>query len=61
MIEYLYRCDHCGYEFSEFRKMDDRDVPLTFVCDECNTYGGIIRIIGTTTKAVWKCSLPTNS
>jgi len=60
-IEYYYKCTKCGYEFSDFYSVEDRNLPCDCLCPECGERGGVERIVGTTNKAIWKCNLPTNS
>ena len=60
-ILYYYICTDCGYEFEDFYSIKDRDLPVECLCPNCGNRGTVERIIGTTAKAVWLCSKPTNS
>ncbi len=60
MPYYEYKCKECGFIFNELCSVDKRDEPTTKPCPNCQKET-IEMVIGTTAKAVWKCSLPTNS
>lgn len=60
-IEYTYKCSFCEEEFTKLLPIDERDLPLSEPCPNCGTEEIVSRVIGTTVKAIWNCSLPTNS
>ena len=42
---YEYRCEHCGHEFSDVLKVDDRNKPLDAPCPSCKAAGGVEKVV----------------
>lgn len=43
---YEYSCSHCGHEFSDVLKIDDRNKPKESPCPQCELQGTIDQKIG---------------
>ena len=44
MPTYEYRCETCGKEWEEIRKISERKVPCKIPCPECNENGVVLKI-----------------
>lgn len=47
MPTYDYQCLNCEYTFEDQYKMDDRLIPESMPCPNCNTTDGIRLVVGT--------------
>lgn len=43
---YAYQCEECGHDFSDVKKIADRDVPLGEPCPSCGTEGKVTKLLG---------------
>ena len=53
MPTYEYQCDHCGYKFEEFQKMNDTPIRK---CPKCKKSGKVERLISLGAGFIFKGS-----
>jgi putative FmdB family regulatory protein len=51
MPTYEYKCDHCGYKFEEFQKMNDAPIRK---CPKCKKNGKVERLISAGAGFIFK-------